>query len=123
MELPKVNIKQLLEYKDAHNVPIYSLTTIEELADTMHERLGDYRETEIQTENQMSIAKARVADMQVQFDLVETQQQLYIHTEMETLDAIFSSAITCLPIDIAIAVGRPYQDMVVAQQIWEVRVP
>merc|ERR1712141_592320 len=65
--------------------------TIKELANVMYDRLAQYRATEIQTEDEMSIAQARVRDMQLQFDIVAAQQQLYIQTEMEILDAIFTS--------------------------------
>ena len=45
------------------------------------------------------------------------------NTRLETLDAVRSSAIPCFPIDIATAVSRPYQDMVITQQIRKIRVP
>ena len=86
-----IAIEQTMKFPNSHNVPRYSLNTIKELANVMYDRLAQYRATEIQTEDEMSIAQARVRDMQLQFDIVEAQQQLYIHTEMEILDAIFTS--------------------------------
>ena len=77
-----IAIQQMMKFPNSHNVPRYSLNTIKELANVMYDRLAQYRATEIQTEDEMSIAQARVRDMQLQFDIVEAQQQLYIQTEM-----------------------------------------
>ena len=84
-------IQQMMKYPDAHNVPAYSLSVIKELATTLHDSLDEYRLVELQTEGQITSAKARAKEMQLQFDIVEAQQEMYKSTELEILDAIFTS--------------------------------
>ena len=84
-------IKQMMKYPDAHNVPAYSLSVIKELAETLHDSLSEYRLVELQTEGQLTSAKAKAKEMQLQFDIVEAQQELYKSMELEILDAIFTS--------------------------------
>ena len=85
-----VTIQQLLNHPDSHNVPIYTLGTIQQLADVLYDELTVYRDDEIATELELFIAQGRLHDMQIQFSMVQLQQQLYIDAEMEEMDRIFN---------------------------------
>jgi len=86
-----MTVKKLAEQPDIHNVPRYSIDTIADLADVMVDRMTQYRQNEILQEEQLFIAMGRVQDMQIQFDLIEQQQQLYFDTELAILDSIWAA--------------------------------
>ena len=84
-------IIQAAESPNIHNVPSYSINTVSELAGVMVDRMTQYRVNEIAQEEQLFIAQGRVQDMQIQFDIILQQQQMYFALEETILDAIWAA--------------------------------
>ncbi len=60
-------ILDLLDIEDGHNVPSYTLETIEDLSTVMHDKLVQYRQTELAQEEQLFDAELSVTNMQVSY--------------------------------------------------------
>ena len=84
-------IQELEVARNVHNVPSYSVDQVKDLAEVMHQRMQDYRNTELAQEQQLLAALARVEDMQVQFDIIEAEQELYFSMEMIQLEAMWAA--------------------------------
>jgi len=84
-------IMQAAESPNIHNVPSYSINTVSELAGVMVDRMSQYRANEIAQEEQLFIATGRIQDMQIQFDIIMQQQQMYFDMEQTILDAIWAA--------------------------------
>ena len=84
-------IQELQAAENVHNVPSYSVEQVKELAEVMHSRMQDYRNTELAQEQQLLAAMSRVQDMQVQFDLIEAEQEMYFSMEMIQLEAMWAA--------------------------------
>merc|ERR1719430_1990303 len=57
----------------------------------MVDRMTQYRVNEIEQEEQLFIDQGRVQDMQIQFDIILQQQQMYFALEETILDAIWAA--------------------------------
>ena len=84
-------VLELAKVKQAHNVPSYSLSTVEDLAQVMFDKLSSYRATEIAQENQLFVAQGRIQDMMAQFNIAKQQQDMYFDMEKTILDEIFAA--------------------------------
>ena len=84
-------ILELTKLKQAHNVPTYSLSTIEDLSNVMYDKLTRYRTNEIAQENQLFVAQGRITDMSTQFKIVDQQQEMYFDLEKAILNEIFAA--------------------------------
>ena len=84
-------LQELGQLKQAHNVPWYSLDKISQLSEIMFNRFNLYWINATNMENRIADARARIQDMDVQFQIVEVQQQQYFDSEMAILEEIFAA--------------------------------
>ena len=75
----------------ANNVPSYDLRTIKKLASVMYTKLFLYYEEEQNLDGLIMTTQNRLDDMEVQFQIVEMEQENYFKNEQIVLDAIFDS--------------------------------
>ena len=84
-------LKEMNSINNVHNIPSYTIGTISQLAEVMHQSIGDYKANEIAQELNMTLASGRAQDMQLQFKIIEEQQQQYFEKEQAQMDAIWAA--------------------------------
>ena len=83
-----INIGQIVH---AHIVPTYDLQTIKDLSQVMYDRLTLYWANELNQQEQLQNAMARIQDMNVNFQSIEMQQEQYFQMELIMLEEIFAA--------------------------------